>query len=133
MARRSIVNEDDNTEINLSPMIDCVFILLIFFIVTTVFIEEKGLQVNKPDAAAPSSAEESENVVLQITAGNKVLLDEREVSLAEVTANVKARVKDAETPVVIRAPEKADHGTFVGVWDAAKRGGAQALSFTTTN
>ena len=54
MARRSLIDQDeDATEINLSPMIDCIFILLIFFIVTTVFVEETGLQVAKPDAAAP--------------------------------------------------------------------------------
>ena len=52
MPRRSVLSPDDETEINLSPMIDCIFILLIFFIVTTVFVEEKGLQVAKPDAAA---------------------------------------------------------------------------------
>ncbi len=133
MARRSILSEDDATEINLSPMIDCIFILLIFFIVTTVFVEEQGIQVNKPDAAAASSDDESENLSFEITAENKVLFEDREVGLAEVASLVKSAAPDAETPISIRAHEKSDHGTFVSVWDAAKRGGAVALSFTTVN
>ncbi len=133
MSRRRIVSSDEETEINLSPMIDCVFILLIFFIVTTVFVEETGLQVSKPDAAAAASPEDTENVVLEITAENKVRIDDQEIGLSEVTARVKAAVDDPETPVVIRAHEKSDHGVFVTVWDAAKRGGAVALSFSTVN
>ncbi len=133
MARRSILGEDDATEINLSPMIDCIFILLIFFIVTTVFVEEQGVQVNKPDAAAASTPEESENVTLEITVDSKVRLDGKEVSLPEVVALVKARVKEPETPVVIRVHEKARHGVFVSVWDAARQAGARAMSFSTVN
>ena len=78
MARRSVLETTESeTEINLSPMIDCIFILLIFFIVTTVFVQEKGLRVNKPDAAAIPSAEEKSNLMIEITANNKVLLDSR--------------------------------------------------------
>lgn len=133
MARRSILSEEDQTEINLSPMIDCIFILLIFFIVTTVFVEEQGLPVNKPDSAAVTSSEESERVVLEITQQNEILVNDTIVSLADVAARVKANVSDPETPVVIRAHEKSSHGVFVGVWDAAKRGGAETLSFSTVN
>ncbi len=132
MAKRSILTEDDATKINLSPMIDCIFILLIFFIVTTVFVEEQGIQVHKPDAAASPSLEETQNVVLEITAENKVLFDGHEIGLVEVTSEVKSNLEDPETPVSIRAHEKSAHGKFVSVWDAAKRGGAVALSFTTT-
>ena len=133
MARRSILDEDDSSRIDLSSMIDCVFILLIFFIVTTTFVEEQGLQVDKPDAAATPSLEQDENVSLEITADNKILFERREIELADVAVHVKAGLRDGETPVVIRAHEKSDHGTFVGVWDAARRAGAVALSFTTVN
>ena len=75
MAKRSILQEDEETEINLSPMIDCIFILLIFFIVTTVFVEEQGFQADKPDAAAAATPDQSEAVTLEITAENKVLLN----------------------------------------------------------
>ena len=133
MPKRSILDEEDATEINLSPMIDCIFILLIFFIVTTVFVEEKGLQADKPDVAAAASFEETENVTLEITAESKVMFDGEEVGIGEVAGLVKAGVSDPETPVTIRTHEKASHGVFVAVWDAARRGGAQALSFNTVN
>ena len=132
MPRRSVLEEDVETEINLSPMIDCIFILLIFFIVTTVFVEEKGLQVAKPDAAAASTSEDKESVTIEITAAGEVLLDKKKISLADIPARVQAAT-DAETPVTIRAHEKAAHGVFVAVWDAAKRGGAEMLSFSTVN
>jgi biopolymer transport protein ExbD len=133
VARRSILGEEENTGIELSPMIDCVFILLIFFIVTTVFVEEKGLQASKPDAAATASPEETENVVLEITAENKILFNDQEISLADVASRVKTSVAEPDIPVTIRAHENSAHGTFVAVWDAARRGGASALSFTTVN
>ncbi len=133
MARRSILDDEDDTRIELSPMIDCVFILLIFFIVTTVFVEETGFQASKPDAAATPSSEESESVVLEITAENQILIGGERVRAGDVAGRVKDALADPETPVTIRAHENSAHGTFVGVWDAARRGGAQALSFTTVN
>jgi biopolymer transport protein ExbD len=131
MARRSILGDDSPTEIDLSPMIDCIFILLIFFIVATVFVEEQGLPVAKPDAAATPSTEENENVVLEITADNQLRFDGKEITLADVPNRVRANLRDPDTPVVVRAHEKSDHGVFVAVWDAARRGGAEKLSFTT--
>ena len=130
--KRSL-REEEPTAIDLSSMIDCIFILLIFFIVTTVFVEEKGMQVHKPDAAASAALEESENVVLEITAEDQILVNHVPVSLADVTSKVKASVRDAETPVLIRAHEKSKHGTLVAVWDAAKLGGAETLTFSTVN
>jgi biopolymer transport protein ExbD len=133
VARRSILEDEETTGIELSPMIDCVFILLIFFIVTTVFIEEQGLQASKPDAAATASPEETENLVLEITPENKILYNDQEISLDDVAGRVRDSVKEPDTPVTIRAHERSAHGAFVAVWDAAKRGGANALSFTTVN
>jgi biopolymer transport protein ExbD len=133
MARRSLFEEEDTPEINLSPMIDCIFILLIFFIVTTVFVEEQGIQVNKPDASASASPEESESLTLEITANDKILFEGREVSLADVTRRVKNGVGRGDVPVMLKAHELSSHGVFVAVWNAARRGGAEKLAFTTIN
>ena len=133
MARRSVLNEEETTEIDLSSMIDCIFILLIFFIVTTVFVEETGVQVAKPDAAASASFEKDEKVVFDITAENVVLLDGRKIALADIPSQLSKRELGADTPVVIRSHAKAAHGTFIAVWDEAKRGGAEALSFSTVH
>ena len=132
--RRTLFADEPDTKIDLSSMIDCVFILLIFFIVTTVFVEETGVQVAKPDAAAsPSTVDDQTNVRIEIAADGKITLDGREIALADVAAGVKSGLENPETPVVIRASEKSRHGTFVAVWDAARRGGAQMMSFNTVN
>ena len=75
MIRNRVSNPDgdfDSAEINLSPLIDCVFILLIFYIVTTVFIEETGVEVNKPEAAA-STQLDKKSLLIAITAENNVV------------------------------------------------------------
>jgi len=132
--RRSILAESEiAAAIDLSPMIDCIFILLIFFIVTTVFVEEKGLQVYKPDAAASLALDVDDSVTLEITHANTVLFDGEEISVADVTNRVRAAVGGEDIPVVIRAHEKTHHGTFVSVWDAAARGGAKKMTFSTLN
>ncbi|WP_269540428.1 ExbD/TolR family protein [Cerasicoccus fimbriatus] len=135
MAKRSILAEgEEATEINLSSMIDCIFILLIFFIVTTVFVEESGLQVNKPDAAAASANnDDSVSVALEITANNKIMIDGQEIPLSQVKNRVKDGMVDADTPVMIRSHERASHGLFISVWDEASQAGANQLSYTTTN
>ncbi|WP_309386575.1 ExbD/TolR family protein [Cerasicoccus frondis] len=136
MARRSLLNDaDEETEINLSSMIDCIFILLIFFIVTTVFVEETGVQVNKPDASAnpENNNEENDNVMIEITANNKIVFEGQEIPISQVKNVVKKGMKDSVTPVMIRSHENAAHGIFISVWDQAASAGAQQLSFTTTN
>ncbi len=133
MARRSVFADDDGAEINLSPMIDCIFILLIFFIVTTVFVEEEGISVNKPDAAAAVTSEESEGLTLEITAQDQVTIDGREVRLSDVARRVRNHVARSDAPVMVRAHELSSHGTFVSVWDAARQGGAEKLAFSTVN
>jgi biopolymer transport protein ExbD len=133
MAKRSILSEEEPAEIDLSSMIACLFLILAFFIVATVFVEEQGLEVNKPDAAASPSTQETQDVMLEITAENEILFENERVGLSEVTGRVKASVRDPETAVTIRAHEKSDHGTFVSVWDAARQGGAENLRFSTVN
>ncbi len=133
MARRSILSEEDPTQIDLSPMIDCIFILLIFFIVTTVFVEEKGMPGEQARRGGLRLAEEQENVVIEITAENEIRFQNSPIPLADVAGRVKGSVTGADTPVVIRVNEKSKYGTFVAVWDAAKRGGAATLSFSTVN
>jgi len=135
MARRSVIADaEENTEINLSSMIDCIFILLIFFIVTTVFVEETGLDVNKPDSSAASASdEENTSVVFEITQTNKILFEGNEIALSEVKNRVKDNMEDEETPVIIRAHATARHGLFLSVWDQASLAGARQLSFTTIN
>jgi len=132
MARRSILAEDETVGIDMSPMIDCIFILLIFFIVTTVFVDEQGIQVDKPDAAATAMNEEADDIAIEITENNQILLDDTEVPLQQVAERVRAKLGDA-TSLTIRAHSKSKHGVFTSVWDAARSGGAHLLSFSTVD
>lgn len=134
MFRRSLVTDtDDATEINLSPMIDCIFILLIFFIVTTVFVEESGTQINKPDAAEAPPDDDIETVVFEITATNKIMYEGSLIGIQSVGSQVKKRMSRDDVPVSIRSHEKASHGFFMQVWDQIELAGAKKVSFSTFN
>ena len=86
MARRSLMNEPDTeSEINLSPMIDCIFILLIFFIVTTVFVEEPGVEIIKPDALVDEELEKN-SIIIAVSEDNKIIYGGKELGLAGVGA-----------------------------------------------
>ena len=132
MPRRSLLDESEaELEINLSPMIDCIFILLIFFIVTTVFVEEAGIQLNKPDSSVLPSNQESENVTFIITEHSKLVYKGQEVALAQVNEIVRNGLEGKDTPVNIEASGKSHHGLLVAVCDRAKQAGAEKLSFST--
>jgi biopolymer transport protein ExbD len=135
MAIRSRFQQDEGTpEINLSPMIDCIFILLIFFIVTTVFVEEVGLNVNKPQASSSAPMEDKESVAIEITKGDKILLNGDEIELASLSGRIHSAItRDQEMPVTITANKNASQGVFAKVWSVAYQAGAKNLSFTTTN
>ena len=134
MLRRSLLDESENElEINLSPMIDCIFILLIFFIVTTVFVEEAGIQLNKPDSTVLSSEQESDDVSFTITADNKLFYEGQEIALSQVKEIVRNGLSDKDTPVSIMTSGKSRHGLLVAVWDRAKQAGAVKLSFNSVD
>ena len=98
--RRNLTSEDrDDVEINLSPMIDMVFILLIFFIVTTVFVEETGVEVNKPEAAAAIQLEKN-SILIAVTKNNKVIYGGRDIGISGVSAIVKRLTLNEDIPVL---------------------------------
>lgn len=130
MRRRLSTDNQDDVEINLSPMIDMVFILLIFFIVTTVFVEETGIDVNKPEAAA-SVQLESDSVIITITKDNRVVYEGREIGVSGVLPVIKRNVRQDDTPVIIESDEGASHGVFARVYGEAKMGGAKVINFST--
>ena len=133
MPRRSILSEaDEATEINLAPMIDCIFILLIFFIVTTVFVEEPGVEIAKPDAVLDVELEKN-SILIAVSADNKVIYGGKELGIAGVGARVRQLLSKDELPVVIQADAAADHGVFSDVWSEVKNAGAKKISVSTRN
>ena len=129
--RRSLSSSDpDNVEINLSPMIDMVFILLIFFIVTTVFVEETGIEVNKPEAAAAVQLEKN-SVLIAISKEGKVVYGGSEIGVSGVAPIVKRFTLEEDIPVIIQADAGASHGIFSRVYGEAKLAGAKSINFST--
>lgn len=130
MLRKVNTNERDNVEINLSPMIDMVFILLIFFIVTTVFVEETGVEVKKPEASASIQLEKN-SVLIAITSENKVIYGGREIGISGVSPIIKRLLLKEDLPVIIQADASANHGIFARVYGEAKLSGAKKINFST--
>jgi biopolymer transport protein ExbD len=131
MARRSISSEPDAaTTINLAPMIDCIFILLIFFIVSTVFVEAPGVEVIRPDATVDQDLEKN-SILVAITADNKIVYGGRGMDVSGVGARVKQLLNKDELPVVIQADARADHGVFSDVWSELKNAGAKRINVST--
>ncbi len=132
MPRTLSAQPEEESEINLSPMIDCIFILLIFFIVTTVFVEEPGVDVSKPRAVTDEQLERN-SIIVAISADNKVVYGGKEVGVAGIGARVRQLLQKDELPVIIQADAHADHGVFSDVWSEIKNAGAKKISLSTWN
>ena len=127
MRRRRTQLEDD-TEINLTPMLDVVFIMLIFFIVTASFVKEAGIDVNKP-AAATAEKKERGNILVAITDRGQIWIDKRPVDPRAVRANIeRLHAENPQGSVVIQADKNSKNGLLVDVMDAAREAGT--VSYT---
>jgi len=125
--RRAINESEEISEINVSPLIDMVFILLIFFIVTTGFVEETGIEVDKPQAASAVSLEKN-SILLAVTGKGQVVYGGREVGVAGVRPLVKRMTQVEDMPVIVQGDENANYGIVLQVVDEAKLGGATSVS-----
>ncbi len=129
--RRSVLEgEAESDEINISPLIDMVFILLIFFIVTTVFVEETGVEVNKPQAASASDLEKN-SILIAITDKGKVVYGGKEVGLSGVRSIVRQLVSKDQMPVIIQADKSASIDLYTRVHDECKLAGANVVNLAT--
>lgn len=127
---REVSDEEQETAIDISPLIDCVFILLIFFIVTTVFVEETGIEVDKPQAASASDLE-ANSLLFAVTTEGDVVYGGEQVTLARVQSIVKRQIQEEAMPVIIQADENSKSGMLMKVVDAAKLGGAETINVAT--
>lgn len=117
-------------EINISPLIDIVFILLIFFIVTTVFVDETGVEVEKPRAAAQQDIDK-ESILIGITAEGGIYFGGREIGIGGVRAVVRRLQQEDARPVVIQADRETNTEVTVQVLDEAKLAGAKKVFVST--
>ena len=119
---RKFAKEDDEAEINLTPMLDIVFIMLIFFIVTATFIRESGLDINQPDdnQNPPPPDDEKKNILIQIDSNNRVFINLRRVDIRQVRANIeRLHAENPEGIVVIQPHGDSRTGLIVSIYDAA--------------
>ena len=128
--RRTLAEPDENIELNLIPLIDIIMFLLIFFISTTSFIEEPGVQVEKPRAASAKQTDKN-SIIFAVTPEGKIAYGGKEIGLGGVRPTVKRLCAKEPLPVVIQADDKARSGTVISVIDEAKLGGAKDVSLAT--
>ncbi|GBL03970.1 biopolymer transporter ExbD [Glaciecola sp. KUL10] len=125
---RKVRAEEEDAQIDMTPMLDVVFIMLIFFIVTTVFVKQAGVNVNKPEGVT-ATLKKNANIFIAVTEDGNVWMDRREISLDSVTANLEKLLSEQPTDIVfIQADTKAKHGIVIEVMDKVKAAGIDRVS-----
>lgn len=129
--RTASSDEGGDQSIDMSPLIDCVFILLIFFIVTTTFVEETGVEVDKPQAASAERLEKT-SILIALTDKGEVIYGGREIGVVGVQPLVKRMLQAEEVPVIIQADGASQSGLLVRIIDEAKLAGAAKVSLASS-
>ena len=122
---------DQAPEINMAPILDMVFILLIFFIVTPVFVEETGVEVQKPTAASAENLEKR-SLLIALTKEGAIMYGGQDVPLNSLRALVARETQEQRMPVILFVDRQADSGTLVDVLDECKLAGAENVSIAAT-
>ncbi len=132
MRRRHEVEAGDTTSVNLTPLIDMVFILLIFFLVTASFTKETGIEINRPTAVGAVRQEQA-SLLIGIDAAGHVWMDQRKVALPDLRAEVtRLHSQNPEGTVVITADRAAPSGLLVRVIDQARQAGVRNIAVAAT-
>ncbi|MGB0287972.1 ExbD/TolR family protein [Aequoribacter sp.] len=121
--------EEDGAEIDLTPMLDVVFIMLIFFIVVASFIKEAGIEVNRPDNSK-SDPSDATSILVNIRSDNQIWMENRRVDVRSVRANIQRLLaSDPEQGVTIKVEKGARANAVVDVADAAREAGAGSVNW----
>jgi biopolymer transport protein ExbD len=131
MRRRHRV--DEGAEINITPLLDIVFIMLIFFIVTTSFVKEKGLDVSRPSSTPPQQVEQKKGpIVIRIDSSGNITLKGRLLEHRAVQANLeREKAGKPDSPLIVAAHPDAETDALVTVLDAAEAVGVASVSVAT--
>jgi len=130
MARLAQRQQEDESTIDLTPMLDVVFIMLIFFIVTASFIKESGIEINRPESTEQERTDsENLNIVFKVTATNEIWLDGRRIDIRAVRANVeRMHAERPKASVIIMADKNTNTKTYAGIADYAREAGISSVS-----
>ena len=126
------IEETHKMEVDLTPLLDVVFILLIFFIVTTVFVRETGVDVDKPTAVSTKQLQSS-ILLIAITASRDVVYAGTNIGVKGVRSTLSQVIKNNPKPLVIQADKSVPTELLVKVIDQAKLAGIANISIATTN
>ena len=131
MRRNNRVVAEDEAQIDLTPMLDVVFIMLIFFIVTASFIKEAGIEVNRPEAST-AEPKKNVNILVAISPTNEIWMDQRRIDVRAVRANIeRLHAENPKGAVVIQADNESNTETVAAVLDAAREAGVYDVSLAT--
>ena len=129
MKRKKHTSAEDEAQIDMTPMLDIVFIMLIFFIVTTSFVKEKGLDTNRPEDNQSNNDQPSKALSIRIAADGTIMMGGREVDIRRVVANTQTYLAENNTDsAAIQADEDTEHGTEVEVMNQVKVAGIAKVS-----
>jgi biopolymer transport protein ExbD len=126
--------EDEEAEIDLTPMLDVVFIMLIFFIVTASFVKESGIEISRPDDVTDAQPDtDKQNIIIQITAADEVWIQGRRIDKRAVRANIERMyAENPDASVIIQANNKAHASVYADIANSAREAGIYAVSMVTT-
>ena len=135
MRRYARRDEEEGAQINLTPMLDVVFIMLIFFIVTATFVKEVGLDVNQPEDDKPKTVDpDKRSIVVRITSRDRILIAQRDVDWRSVRANIeRMHAENPEAPVIIQPHPDSRTEVMVHVMDSARQAGVVNVSLAAGN
>jgi biopolymer transport protein ExbD len=131
--RKSPINQaaESSNDIDLTPMLDVVFIMLIFFIVTASFIREAGIDINRPDTNT-AEKQKSVSILIAVSASNEIWVDRRRIDVRSVRANVeRLRAENPKGAVIVQADNESNTKTVARVIDGAREAGAVNVILST--
>jgi biopolymer transport protein ExbD len=121
----------EGAHIDMTPMVDCVLVLLIFLMVSSAFVDDPGIEVEKPDVGGADVIGEQNSLLIAIAADDRIFFDGQEIRVEQVASLVKVAAIGRDPALIIRADRAASHGTFAAVYSEAKRAGISHVTFAT--
>lgn len=131
LARNYTQRHYEGARIDMTPMVDCVLVLLVFLMVSSAFVQDPGVEVDKPDVGGTDVIADQNAMLIAVTADERIYFDGQEIRLEQVAALVKQAAIGRDPALIIRADRAASHGTFAAVYAEAKRAGITHVTFAT--
>jgi len=130
MRKRNREGDTDEAQIDLTPMLDVVFIMLIFFIVVASFLKEAGIEVNRPDASESNPQDDKGGILVTITGDDQIWMENRRIDIRAVRANIaRLLASDPEQGFTVKTESGASAGTLLEVGDAAREAGVKQVNW----